>query len=391
MTREQLLEKSLESLREIAKAQGVKSITKYRKAELVEIIMNGGIVARNQPIFGAYSQLSQMPDPIAAAKAKQAAKAAKDAGTPPVVSETSQPAAGTQPAAAPSEPQPAAAAAKAVSEQIPAPTFEMPKPSAAPQFQPAAPKPAQGTVSAPAQMAASIPMQPHSAPAQENPRSGFTLGYNSSRQQSYGSQPYSKGYDRSAYSSARDSRSYSRSGQNYPAGNNSGSYRQPRNEQYSSNDSSYRQQRGNDSFRQQPQDPYQQQTLFPQQDFYAQQGYTAQPQSGFQPTYPQQDSAYRQPAAGYTNPVMPGANYPARQEGYYNAEYGTSNPAVPEMIEAGECDDAEGILEIMSDGYGFLRRDNYLPGTNDVYVSNSQIRRFRLRTGDLVTDRKSVV
>jgi len=100
----------------------------------------------------------------------------------------------------------------------------------------------------------------------------------------------------------------------------------------------YRQQRGNDSFRQQPQDPYQQQTLFPQQDFYAQQGYTAQPQSGFQPTYPQQDSAYRQPAAGYTNPVMPGANYPARQEGYYNAEYGTSNPAVPEMIEAGECD-----------------------------------------------------
>ena len=42
-------------------------------------------------------------------------------------------------------------------------------------------------------------------------------------------------------------------------------------------------------------------------------------------------------------------------------------------------------LEIMSDGYGFLRRDNYLPGTNDVYVSNSQIRRFRLRTGDLVT------
>ena len=391
MTREQLLEKSLESLREIAKAQGVKSITKYRKAELVEIIMNGGIVARNQPIFGAYSQLSQMPDPIAAARAKQAAKAAKDAGTPPVVSETPQPAAGTQPAAAPSEPQPAAAAAKTVSEQIPAPTQihaparRLPKPSAAPQFQPAAPKSAQGTVSAPAQMAASIPMQPHSAPAQENPRSGFTLGYNSSRQQSYGSQPYSKGYDRSAYPSARDSRSYSRSGQNYPAGNNSGSYRQPRNEQYSSNDSSYRQQRGNDSFRQQPQDPYQQQTLFPQQDFYAQQGYTAQPQSGFQPTYPQQDSAYRQPAAGYTNPVMPGANYPARQEGYYNAEYGTSNPAVPEMIEAGECDDAEGILEIMSDGYGFLRRDNYLPGTNDVYVSNSQIRRFRLRTGDLVT------
>ena len=42
MTREELMEKSLESLRVIAKAQGVKSITKYRKAELADIIMNGG-------------------------------------------------------------------------------------------------------------------------------------------------------------------------------------------------------------------------------------------------------------------------------------------------------------------------------------------------------------
>ena len=42
MTREMLLEKSLEDLREIARAQGVKSITKYRKAELADIIMNGG-------------------------------------------------------------------------------------------------------------------------------------------------------------------------------------------------------------------------------------------------------------------------------------------------------------------------------------------------------------
>ena len=42
MTKEQLLEKSLGDLREIAKLQGVKSITKYRKNELVDIIMNGG-------------------------------------------------------------------------------------------------------------------------------------------------------------------------------------------------------------------------------------------------------------------------------------------------------------------------------------------------------------
>ncbi|MBM4463178.1 MAG: transcription termination factor Rho [Chloroflexi bacterium] len=43
-----------------------------------------------------------------------------------------------------------------------------------------------------------------------------------------------------------------------------------------------------------------------------------------------------------------------------------------------------GILEITSEGYGFLRRDSLLPTSNDVYVSQSQIRRFGLRTGDSV-------
>ncbi len=46
---------------------------------------------------------------------------------------------------------------------------------------------------------------------------------------------------------------------------------------------------------------------------------------------------------------------------------------------------AEGILEIMPDGYGFLRRVNYLPHENDIYISASQIRRFSLRTGDQVS------
>lgn len=43
---------------------------------------------------------------------------------------------------------------------------------------------------------------------------------------------------------------------------------------------------------------------------------------------------------------------------------------------------AEGILEVLADGYGFLRSDNYLPGNKDIYVSQVQIRRFRLATGD---------
>ena len=45
---------------------------------------------------------------------------------------------------------------------------------------------------------------------------------------------------------------------------------------------------------------------------------------------------------------------------------------------------ANGILEVMQEGYGFIRCANYLPGENDVYVSPSQIRRFRLKTGDIV-------
>lgn len=44
----------------------------------------------------------------------------------------------------------------------------------------------------------------------------------------------------------------------------------------------------------------------------------------------------------------------------------------------------EGILEVMADGYGFLRTENFLPGANDIYISPSQIRRFNLKTGDCV-------
>jgi transcription termination factor Rho len=46
---------------------------------------------------------------------------------------------------------------------------------------------------------------------------------------------------------------------------------------------------------------------------------------------------------------------------------------------------SEGILEIMSEGFGFLRTAGYLPGENDIYISPSQIRRFNLSVGDLVS------
>ena len=57
-------------------------------------------------------------------------------------------------------------------------------------------------------------------------------------------------------------------------------------------------------------------------------------------------------------------------------------PMEQSELDSGIC--LKGILEVLPDGYGFIRSDNYLPGENDVYVSPSQIRRFNLKTGDIL-------
>ena len=56
----------------------------------------------------------------------------------------------------------------------------------------------------------------------------------------------------------------------------------------------------------------------------------------------------------------------------------------PNMAELDSGIAADGILEVLPDGYGFIRCENYLPGENDVYVAPSQIRRFGLKTGDII-------
>lgn len=58
------------------------------------------------------------------------------------------------------------------------------------------------------------------------------------------------------------------------------------------------------------------------------------------------------------------------------------SPFMPEL-DSGE--QASGILEVMPDGFGFIRSANYLPGESDVYVAPGQIRKYRLRTGDILT------
>lgn len=72
-------------------------------------------------------------------------------------------------------------------------------------------------------------------------------------------------------------------------------------------------------------------------------------------------------------------NTKAVREEVKNEKSGTADI---EQLDSGIV--ANGILEILPDGYGFIRCANYLPGENDVYVSPSQIRRFNLKTGDIV-------
>ncbi|MDO5136154.1 MAG: transcription termination factor Rho [Eubacteriales bacterium] len=69
-------------------------------------------------------------------------------------------------------------------------------------------------------------------------------------------------------------------------------------------------------------------------------------------------------------------------EGKGERANGYSVPSETAQLDSGEK--ANGILEVLADGYGFIRCENYMPGENDIYVSPSQIRRFNLKTGDII-------
>jgi transcription termination factor Rho len=284
LNKEQLEAKSLGDLREIAKLQGVKSLTKYRKNDLVEIIMGGGIVPSN---FTS-SEEEQAPDEV---------------GTVP---------------------------------------FEAGIAAQAEQGEPMG------------DLSGGMPQQDADGGYR---RAGYTPRpyqqnkpyYDNRQQQQQG------GYQRRQYS---QSGSYQ---QNYQQQNN---YQQGGYQQGGYQRNNYQQ------------NSYQQQNSYPQQNNYQQPNFG---QQGFQPGF--NAANYGAEQAG-----LEGGNMrPRNPEGYYNKDYGTSNPAVPEILQTGDCGDAEGVLEVLPDGYGFLRSENYLSGQHDVYVSIAQIRRFGLRTGDMVT------
>jgi len=292
LNKEQLEAKSLGDLREIAKLQGVKSLTKYRKNELIEIIMGGGVIPSDFASPDPNNDVSEDQD-------EQSEDKAQSQGNIPELSSEEM---------ADHAPQQDADGGYRRSSYSPR-TYQQNKPYYDNRQQ-------QGGYQR----------------RQYSPQSNYQQGY---QQQS--------GYQQGGY---QQQGNYQQGG--YQRGNyQQGGYQQQNNYQ---------------------QGGYQQQGNYQQGGY--QSGYSAgnygAEQSGFEG-----DRNYRQRAGN--------------NEGYYNKDYGTSNPAVPEILQTGDCGDAEGVLEVLPDGYGFLRSENYLSGQHDVYVSIAQIRRFGLRTGDMVT------
>lgn len=112
------------------------------------------------------------------------------------------------------------------------------------------------------------------------------------------------------------------------------------------------------------------------------------------PAFESETAVVREASGEYRDTEADRENRRSRQAGRYQERYNSPyNRGTSPMMSAeedkfpAELDSGVtvgGILEVMSDGYGFIRSDNYLPGDNDVYVAPSQIRRFGLKTGDIL-------
>ena len=102
-------------------------------------------------------------------------------------------------------------------------------------------------------------------------------------------------------------------------------------------------------------------------------------------------SAATCPPAGMKTPgtTIAGTKIPSRGSslaapGPSSGETGASDRPPMELSSLDSGNRVTGVLEVLSDGYGFIRSDNYLPGDHDVYVAPSQIRKFSLKTGDII-------
>ena len=185
---------------------------------------------------------------------------------------------------------------------------------------------------------------PRPAPQQDNaPRlDGYRLGYRAAPQP-----------QRPAYQNRSD---YGQRDQNYGGYQNRGGYQQQNNY---NNNGGY-----------QPRGNYQQQGGYQQQNNYHQNngGYGYQPRS-----YQPQQSAEQ----NYNDSL-----YRLGRDQQFAEQMEAGQ--LPDMMQVAPSEPVEGILEILPDGYGFLRSRSLVPGKKDVYVSVAQIRRYSLRTGDYV-------
>ena len=122
--------------------------------------------------------------------------------------------------------------------------------------------------------------------------------------------------------------------------------------------------------------PYQNQQY---QNRYQQNNYQ---QNGYQQNNYQQNG-YQQGNYIPNNYQQGGYQQNGYQQGYQDRRYAPEQKPTLEELDSGNV--ANGILEVTPDGFGFIRCENYLPGENDIYVSPAQIRRFNLKTGDIIT------
>lgn len=139
----------------------------------------------------------------------------------------------------------------------------------------------------------------------------------------------------------------------------------------------------------------------PRQEYARQESYRApyRQENSYQPPSYQQRQPMGQPSysqPSYQPQTFQQPAYSPQQEEHFNdslykpvrdpafAEpYDPSQP-VPDLLQVAQGEPVKGVLEILPDGYGFLRGETLLPGKKDIYVSVAQIRRFSLRTGDRV-------
>ena len=108
------------------------------------------------------------------------------------------------------------------------------------------------------------------------------------------------------------------------------------------------------------------------------------------PRYTRNDNAQRSNERPHYEERREYRHYEGRQD-YKNdrTEYRNDRQDYRSDMKSDEPD-ANGILEVLAEGYGFIRCENFLPGENDVYVSPTQIRRFNLKTGDIIKGPKRI-